>query len=474
MHSESKRAEQMTLLERFQRDVRARQLIRKKERVLLGVSGGLDSVVMLDLFVRSRAALGVELGVVHVHHGIRGPDADADAAFVRSLAHGHKVPFYLKRVDAQTLARQEKRSLEESARILRYRAFDETLAEAGFNKVATAHTANDQAETVIDHFLRGSGVAGLAGMAMQRDAYIRPLLGFTRDELEAYLSARNLRCRVDPSNLDLRFRRNRIRRELLPYLERKFNPALVTTLTRTAAIFQECEAFLRKEAEQAFKSLVLLHKKNEIILDIEPFLGYFKILKKYILLHACETLSISRNCLTFSKFESILTLVENRTLGKKVLLDSQHELMVDHDGLVLTERVAALPAVEFDVLREHSCRFGEFVLSWEVVTRKKRCRFDPNPKQELVDLDRTGTVLRLRTHRPGDTFIPLNFRGHKKVADFFTDNKVPLHVRRVLPILESKRGIVWICGYALDDRFKVTEQTKKILKLQIEEHSHVW
>jgi len=489
------------------------QLIQPGDNILLAVSGGLDSVVLLHLFLKAAADFDVPSGVAHVHHGLRGEEADRDLEFVRSLADKFELPFYVQKVDTKKFAADARLSLEESARLLRYRAFEQFLEEGRFSKLATAHTADDQAETILDHVLRGAGSSGLQGMLKTRGlaessfdgvypersrrardeakfphgesfaptgrgqdklrrtrssaAHIRPLLNFTRQELEEYVRQEGLKFCKDSTNRDLSYRRNRIRQELIPYLTKHFNPNLVDTLTRTGQIFRETEELLQAVADDAFKSLVSLQKKNEIVLDIVRFLNYFKIVQKYILFRAGADLGIKRNDFTFDKLTRILQLIENRKIGKRRVINQEFEIAVDHNGIVIGKKSEPDKRLHVNLLAQNSVCFRDYEISWLILEKVERIKFAEDKKVEFVDFDRTGSQVCLRTHQPGDRFIPLNFRGRKKLADFFSDRKIPHHLRRKTPILEAPDGIVWIGGLAIDDRFKVTDATKRLLRLEM-------
>ncbi|MFQ5444529.1 MAG: tRNA lysidine(34) synthetase TilS, partial [Nitrospinales bacterium] len=382
----------------------------------------------------------------------------------------YSLPFFGQHVDAKGLAESRKLSLEESARMLRYEVFEKLARRTGSRKVAIAHTADDQAETLVDHFLRGSGVAGMRAMRAARDCYIRPLLSVTRKELEAYVGKQNLRFRVDSSNEDLYLKRNRIRKELIPYLTEHFNPNLVNTLNRTSEIFSECEEFLQAFADNAFKSLVSLDKKNEIILEIEPFLNYFNLIRKYVLISACQKLGIDRSALNFDTLDRMIGIIKKRQPGKRVRINKDFQLLVDHDGIVMKRQDNIRPSrVEFDLLDANRLQFGDYEFSWSICEKIKAASFVEDRATEILDFEKTGDRLFLRTARPGDRFIPLNFKGHKKVSDYFSDRKIPHHRRDKTPILESSHGIVWVCGHCIDDRFKVKQHTRRVLKMQMKE-----
>ncbi len=462
----------MELVEKLKSSLTSNNLVKRGDKILLAVSGGLDSTALLDMFSKIQEAFDLTLGILHVHHGIRGEDADRDLKFVRNLSKKYNLPFYFKKVDSKKFMREQRYSLEESARILRYQVYDDFLKQTRFDKLATAHTADDQAETILDHFLRGSGILGLRGMSKQRGAYIRPFLIFNRKELQSYVKQNDLEFREDSSNMDLRYRRNRIRNELIPYLREHFNPNLIETLNRQGEIFEQNEEFLMSFASDAYKSLVLKCKKDKIILDIEGFLNYFTIVRKYLLFQVGQELSLPRNLLNFDKLQRILNLISQRKIGKKIFINKEWQIITDHDGIVFKRKKEG-SKVTFNVSETGSLRFQDYEFRWSILKNSDSVFFSQNRDVEFVDLERTGCQLLLRNMLPGDRFVPLNFAGHKKVADYFSDRKVPHHLRDEIPILESSRGIVWVCGYALDDRFKVTDQTNHILKLEMREVSDV-
>ena len=463
----------MALLEKVTRLIRDNQLITDRDKVLLAVSGGLDSVALLRIFSQLKGRFNLELAVVHVHHGIRGSAADEDLDFVKCLSHDFNLLFYSKKVNSKAFAKSQKLSPEESARILRYQAFEEFLQKLKFSKLATAHTASDQAETVLDHFLRGSGSLGLQGMQKKRGIYIRPLLELTREDLEQYVKENKLIFRHDSSNEDLKFRRNRIRHELIPYLKEHFNPNLVETLNRTACIFSETESVLEAVSEKAYRSLVSLQKKNEIIVEIDGFLGYFRVVQKYVLFRACQALEINRNDLNFDKLDKLLSIIAQNKVGKRIDINQDFQLSIDHDGIIIKRKASEqIPQMKFDLLDSNALKFGGYELKWSITKREEAVEFNKNRQIELLDFDKTGSNLRLRTFHPGDRFIPLNFKGQKKIADYFSDRKIPHHLREVTPILESPAGIVWLCGHCIDNRFKVREETNRLLKLEIKESSN--
>lgn len=407
---------------------------------------------------------------MHVHHGLRGQEADRDLNFVRALAEQLALPFHFRRVDARSHARKQKLSLEESARNLRYQALAEVLNERNCHKIATGHTSNDQAETVIDHFLRGSGPAGLSGIPLQRDRIIRPLLEFDRNQIRSYATVEKLSYCEDSTNRELAHKRNRIRRELIPYLTRQFNSNLVETMNRTAKVFGEVETYLQQEAKNAFKSLVSLQRKNEIVLEIEGFLTYNRLIRKYIIFHCLDRLAPSRKLLDFKKLDSVLSIIKRKEVGKEFKLSDSHIVQIDHDGIAFYQAFDPPPhSIEVNFLAQKSINFLDYHFEWSILEQDRAPDFVRDHNIELFDFDRTGNALTLTTVKPGMRFVPLNFEGKKKVATLLSDLKVPHRQRARIPILAAKDAIVWICGYQIDDRFKITEKTQTVLKVELTE-----
>ncbi|MCI0699448.1 tRNA lysidine(34) synthetase TilS [candidate division KSB1 bacterium] len=554
----------MDLLQQFRQHCASHRLVQPDDRLLLAVSGGLDSRVMLDLFCRLREQWQVQkqgqlqLAVAHVNHQMRGSESDEDEAFVKALAQAANLPFYSQRIDVPRYAQTHKLSLESAARELRYEALEEFRQNWQGRAIMTAHTLDDQAETILDHLLRGSGLAGLAGMAALTDiqlgfhhekfvmapsppcilktnerrsgagavlsskseplegklqtgqlqtTVLRPLLPFSRQQLEAYGRYRELSWREDRTNVDQKFRRNRIRHELVPLLKTRFNPQIARSLERLATIAGAADDYFHTEAETALSKVIKETQPDKIILDIEQFWKYFEIVQRYVIRAVIQRLMNAQVEPTFSETARILALTQRSdvssrnfaktTLGRRFIWRLQIEVSVDHDGVVFrrlesVERGAKSgkrkAAERTDALRStlyasrsiipvkigERCPIPEAAMAL-LVERKglpPDWRQQVHPYSQFVDAEKVAGNLIVRFPQPGDRFMPLRGSaaagsiGSKKLSDFFTDLKVPLHRRRVIPILECG-DIVWVCGYRLDDRFKITPATREVLHLRL-------
>jgi tRNA(Ile)-lysidine synthase len=510
----------MDLLHQFHRRCAAEQLVRPADRLLLAVSGGVDSCVILDLFCQLHEQWQLQLAVAHINHQLRGKASDDDEAFVRALAQEAGFPFYSQRVEIFSFAQTHKLSIETAARELRYQVLGNFCREWQARAVVTAHTQDDQAETILDHILRGCGLAGLAGMTAQSVLYLkgksdfvakdknfavsddllssedqplkgqlrtkvlRPLLPFSRAEIEAYARSRQLQWREDHTNMDTQFRRNRIRHELLPLIKTRFNPQIAQSLEHLANIAVAAENYLQAEAEARLPEIIKERQSDKIILDLELFWKYFPIIRSYVVRAVMQRL-VSPAEPTFSEMERILALLqkannEHLAAGKRYIWRQQVEVLVDHDGVVFRKQKAknkGQKANNFSgpVTIGERCEIPGTDLS--ILIERKNLPRDwrqlVNANSQFVDAEKVGSELRVRFPRPGDRFVPLRTqdqteasRGAKKLSDFFTDLKVPLHRRQSVPILEGN-GIIWICGYRIDNRFKITPATRSVLHLQL-------
>jgi len=456
------------LFEKFTAFIEQHKLIRQNYYVLAAVSGGVDSIVLLHLLQQLEKSLDLRLEIIHVNHCLRGEQADRDQQFVDQLAKEHNIPIISRKVNVPKYLARKALSEEQGARFLRYRFFEWALKRTGADCVALGHQADDQVETVIDHFLRGSGVKGLCGMPIQRDKYIRPLLFATRKEIETYAKLNSLHYLIDSTNVMVKYRRNRIRHELIPYLKKHFNPSIAEGMLRSAKIMSEVEVYLNQQARIALDDCLINLKKNKIILDINSFLNYFSVIQKYTLYLLFEKAQLSRSILTAQKFDRILSLVQSRDSGKKILLPDNWQIQVNYDQLVMMKErdVDFLVPIKFN--ENYQLLNSEICFSAELIEKSQLPdRFPRNKQIEYIDYDKIEGQLIIRNFRPGDRFRPLNFKGEKKLSDYFIDNKIPLHQRKEIPLLVCDAGIVWIFEHQIDDRFKISSMTERILKLQM-------
>lgn len=441
--------------------LRRYRLIERGERVIVAVSGGIDSMVLLDVVCTLREELRLTLAVAHVNHQLRGLDADRDEVFVRQAAKARGIECYVERADTKALSEESKRSIQDTARDIRYTFFTRLRRSIGFQKIATAHHANDNAETVLFNFFRGAGVQGLSGIPMwRRDlAVVRPLLGVTREQIRQYADARGIGYREDVSNLKTAYSRNFIRREIIPQIQNHINPNLVSTLFRTSEIFDQLERFLEEESRMFLPRVTAHRSPDEFILDLNLLHLKPVFLQEYILLQTARL--ITHTEIDFSTVRALVTL-SNAETGSFCSISKEIIAYRNRGQLILKHR-PHIRSYKYPIQLNKEYEFDDFHFASSEVPAAK---FASDPHVEFADGSAFGRELMLRTWHAGDAFVPFGMKAQKKLSDFFIDEKIPLFEKQAIPILISDGDIVWVCGKRLDDRFKVTPKTKQIIKLE--------
>jgi tRNA(Ile)-lysidine synthase len=456
---------QNDLLNQFLEFNRQHKLFSSSQRIGLAVSGGLDSMVMLELFDQIRAEQQLEIFVLHFNHQLRGSEADADESFVAEICAEKNIAFISDRADVTNHAFKRGLSIETAARELRYRFFNKAAHSHAFDCVALAHNANDQAETVIAHVMRGAGISGLRGIPVRRGQFIRPLLFASRKLLAEFAAEFHLKWREDASNTDLKFRRNRIRHQLLPMM-RQFNPQIVESLNRLADAAAESEMMIQHQTADALKSCLKEKHQDKIVLDIHAFLAYFNSLQRLILQDVVSSLRENPRLLTFTVWQNLSRYMIKGASGGKFKLSPAVEVIVAGGDLVIHRSHPSPEAIVLDSLTGIFPLWDGFFL--EISPTLKPLILSEKPSGvEYIDASTLIAPCHVRTFRKGDVFLPINGQGHKKVSDFMIDAKIPVHQRARIPILECRAGIVWLCGLRMDDRFKITETTTQVLKLTL-------
>ena len=466
-----------------------RRLLAGVERILAGVlpeltsrhivaaiSGGPDSMALLLLLDRLRGTLGFALHVAHADHGLRGDEAREDARFVESMARYMGLPVTLARLDVNALRDARRMSVEEAAREARYAFLVETAAGTGASAIALGHTADDQAETVLMHLLRGSGTSGLAGMPAvshlpasrygERMGLVRPLLDFTKGDTSAYCELRGVTPREDSTNSSLEFTRNRVRLELLPQLER-FNPRFRDALLRLSASSAHDLDFLEQATGEARQRLDV-QGEHGMAISRAGFQALHPAVQRHVLRLVYRELAGATKELTHRHVEDMVRLSSGRT-GAWMALPGGLRFHVGYDALRLAP-AGELPATT-PLAGEHALSIPGETCVWEWCVHAEllphvRGDAEVSSLVAVLDADRAGRRLCVRSRRPGDRITPLGMSGSRKVQDVMVDDKTPEAEREGVPLVVSEHGVLWVVGHRLAHWARVREDTKRVLRLE--------
>jgi tRNA(Ile)-lysidine synthase len=456
------------LLEKVHNTIVTERMIQPGDRILVAASGGPDSLALCHILHRLRHKHNIELIVGHVHHGLRGIEADEDAAFVQDLGDRLELPVVVRQANVRSWQKKHGGSLQMAARTLRYSCLRQVMFEKRASKLALGHNADDQAEEVLLRLFRGAGQRGLSGMPpCTRDGVIRPLLECYRQEIIAYLERRALAFRQDSSNLQPWCQRNLLRLELLPHLQDKFNSRLSATLLRTSKIFKEEEDFW----ESLVQSWLDRHSSERggsgPSLPMGPLLETHPAMQRRLLRRLVELAKGDLKGFGFHHTESLLRFCRSAAANSRIDLPGELVAEKTYDWLTLSRPQETVEDFYYEIPGPGIYPLP--LLNHRIEVRFLACdaapQFSPNPAEAIMDLGRVSLPIFLRSRKPGDRFRPLGLGGTKKVKDFFIDLKVPKGQRRNIPILCSKDHILWIVGHRLDDRVKVTSGTIRTLQL---------
>lgn len=446
-------------------------LIKKDDNIIVGVSGGPDSIFLLSILDKIKQKIKFNIVVCHINHGTRGIETDKDEIFVKELCKNMKVDFHSIKVDMNGYAKQKNISSEEAGRELRYDFFRKTFKKYN-NKgsIAVAHNKNDQAETMIMRFLRGTGIDGLKGMDFKNGDIIRPILNINREEIEKYISENNIKVRIDETNKMDIYRRNKIRLNLIPNIKKEYNPSIIDTLYRTSKIMKVDSDFINDYANEQFNNLKTQISKEKISLDKEMLINQHKAIQYRIIRVAIEKLIGHLKEVEQIHIESIINLIENNSTGKRIDISNGIEAFINYNYLeirfktkeekiILDKELSLKDTNYIDVLRL------EITLKVENFNKNKINQKDMFIK--YFDYDKIVGGLFIRFRKPGDKFRPLGMKGNKKLKDFLIDEKIPREKRNKIPIIYDKQGILWVVGHRISEDYKVNCNTEKVLMIAI-------
>jgi tRNA(Ile)-lysidine synthase len=473
------------ILRKVEHTLITRRMLQTGDTVLVGVSGGPDSVALVHIMLDLSPKFSFKVAIAHLNHDLRRDESARDEAFVVSLAEQLNLPVHVERQDVRRHQKNYRLSLEEAARQVRYRFYDAIASKFGYEKIALGHHSDDNAELILMYLLRGSGPLGLSGIPPLRDArIIRPLMDIKRTEILDYIAAKSLDCVVDSSNRDSQYLRNRVRNRLLPQLKAEYNPKLVESLNRMASILDAEERWIESLIQPIFEKVIVFEKQGRIGFDVEQLNQQNIAVRRRLIRNAILKVKGNLRRMAFVHVEGAVKLAQKAAASGALDLPDRIRIYRHNDVLTISREaqnlrhvpgaplVSAAPDYEYRISKtgEIDIKEADLKIRFSEVTQKHTSDWHPpgqGARNVYFDMDKIRFPLVIRNFRPGDRFSPLGMTGRQKLSKFFIDHKVSRAERKKCPILLSRNEIIWVVGHRLDNAVKIGPQTCRILKAEV-------
>ncbi len=477
------------------RTIHKYNLIKPNDSIIVGVSGGPDSVALLRTLhsINSTKELHLRLLVAHLDHQLRGKSSEEDAQFVQNLSKSLSLPFILKSVNIQKIADQTKSSVEETARRERYKFFMESSQKYNAPLIAVGHTADDNVETILHRIIRGTGILGLGGIPIKRPftkgsavQLVRPLLFAWRKEIIEYLEKERLNYRTDTSNYETIYLRNKIRLELIPFLESQYNPNVKNILMQLCQILNTNNEYVSAEAKKIVHDITIEVTGDSYSINTHLLAKQPEILQYFVFQEILTTMQIPLKEITFDHFIKMIHEIPKTGKGRHLQLPGGFHVWHEHGTLYLKKEPLHKPCKLFPSeiavqIPGITSLYPLGQLISEVLDAQdlplEKYKKTKTKYEEIFSLESITMPITVRLRKNGDTISPLGIQGHKKLKDIFIDKKIPLNERDTTPIVVMNGQPIWVIGICIDNRVKVTPATKKILKLTFQRtpatHNHL-
>jgi tRNA(Ile)-lysidine synthase len=448
----------LSLLIQLKQFIHKHQLFKKDVRLLLAVSGGLDSMVMLHLLHET----GYNISVAHCNFGLRGDESEGDAAFIEETCRALNITFYLHKFDTEQYASANAVSIQMAARTLRYEWFHKLCAIHGYDSICTAHHANDNTETVLLNLTKGTGLAGLKGIPLRNDNIVRPLLNFTRAQLEVYAKQKNIHWRDDSSNASVDYQRNQIRLQVVPVLK-QINGSLEETLSAFSRIMTENAVLVEERIQDLLGGLMETNDQQTIL--------HTQTIKEHAALNSILYFFLNKYGFNPEVVHTIADAIRGNNSGKQ-FFSKDFRVINDRERIIITSlhTMQEPPDVMIEAgLTVISLPDG--LLRMQIMEVEPDWMFEnKDPQKAFLDASALNFPLRCRRWIKGDYFYPLGLEHRQKLSDYFIDHKVPLSTKEINWILINGEDIVWVIGQRIDHRYRLTEKTEQVLSLEWRAH----
>lgn len=452
--------------------IKDNNLIKSGDKVLVALSGGPDSICLLNILYNLKAELNIEVGAAHLNHLLRDKDAFEDEEYVKTLCKSLDIPCFVKRVDINKYSKDKKMSSEMAGREARYNFFDDIVKDEGYTKIATAHNANDQAETILFRLMRGSGIEGLCGIKVRRDKIIRPILCLSRKEVEEYIEINNLKPRIDKTNFEKIYNRNKIRLDMIPYIKENFNEDIIQTLNRMSVLLQKDNEFIENSA-RSFYEKHCIEQSDYFIIKKELFDNKEAVVTR-VIRYALTNFSKTHYDFEMKHIYEICNLAKNNS-GKAIDLPNKIYAENIYGDIYIKERininnidVKQEIVVNKNEINGKKIFFDNENIEFSLLKNDSNLDLNQNNLIKYFDFDKINDSISLRKRKNGDKIIPLGMKGSKKIKDLFIDMKVPKEERDCIPLLCFDENISWIVGIRVSEEYKITNKTKNILRVIVE------
>ncbi len=461
------------LFNQVKRTIDRHHLLKKGDRLIVGVSAGMDSMVLLHLLNALRETFDLSLIVAHVNHGLRPEESEREAELVQEETARLALPFEYGQFNVKEFQKLGGLSTQDAARRIRFHFFYDLLQKHHAQKIVLGHNADDQVETVLLRLMRGSGLQGLKGMLPIREGrVIRPLLEVWREEIESFAIEKKIPFLLDSSNLKKDYLRNRIRLALIPLMEREYQPNFKEIVLKTSRVLREENDYLERGAEEVYQKIVQAGK-DTLSFNFSEYQSLHQAIQWRVVRKMLECIDAWGGVLGEGEWPEV------QKIYKKLVKPSPSFLLELPHGARLEKRydvvslgkggITPFPPFELELQSPGRTLMEEIgkEVGIEEINRNQFGDYNGSPHTALMDYECLQFPLKMRNFRPGDRFHPLGAKGTQKVKEFFIDHKVPRFERPRIPLLISGESIVWIVGYRIDERVKVTEKTKRVLKVAV-------